>query len=149
MTVTPLFEARHIHKRFGDQVVLLGYTLDRRVVRPGETLRLTLYWQALSPMEHNYSVFSQVLSGQDQVWASNDGWPVDGLSPTSHWELDDIVEDVRELTVGLTTPPGFYDIQVGLRARGVGRLPVVAEDGHWLDKRVLLSRIRVVDWSTD
>jgi hypothetical protein len=52
---------------------------------------------------------------------------------------------VRNLTVGLTTPPNFYDIEVGLYASGGDRLPVVAEDGHWLDSRVLLSRIRVVD----
>jgi len=130
---------------FGDQVALAGYTLDRRVVRPGETIRLTLYWQALAPMETNYSVFAHVLGIENQVWASNDGWPAGGSAPTSQWQPGQVVEDMRDLTVGLTTPPDFYDIEVGLYASGGDRLPVVAEDGHWLDSRVLLSKIRVVD----
>ena len=134
---------------FGDQVVLAGYTLDRRVVQPGETIRLTLYWQALAPMETNYSVLAHVLGTENQVWASDDGWPADGSAPTGLWKPDQVIEDVRNLTVGLTTPPNFYDIEVGLYASGGDRLPVVAEDGHWLDSRVLLSKIRVVSKPTD
>ena len=130
---------------FGEQVALAGYTLDRRVVRPGETMRLTLYWRALAPMETNYSVFAHVLGVENQVWASNDGWPADGNGPTSLWEPGRVIEDVRDLTIGLTTPPNFYDIEIGLYAPGGDRLPVIAEDGHWLDSRVLLSKIRVVD----
>ena len=129
---------------FGDQIILVGYTLDRRVVRPGETIRLTLYWRAQAPMETNYSVFAHVLGVEDQVWARNDGWPAGGNAPTSRWQPGQVVEDVRDLTVGLTTPPDFYDIEVGLYNRDGDRLPVVAEDGHWLGDRVLLSKIRVV-----
>ena len=134
---------------FGNQVTLAGYTLDRRVVRPGETIRLTLHWQALAPMERNYSVFAHILGVEDQVWASDDGWPAKGNAPTGQWQPGQIVEDVRDLTVGLTTPPGFYDVEVGLYASDGERLPVLAEDGHWLDNRVLLSKIRVVDEATD
>jgi len=128
---------------FGDRAALVGYTLDRRVVQPGEKIRLTLYWRALAPMETDYSVFAHVLGVENQVWANNDGPPVGGAAPTTRWQPGQVVEDVRELTVGLTTPPDFYDIEVGLHADDEGRLPVVAEDGHWLGKRVLLSKIRV------
>lgn len=133
-----------LNVNFGGKIALVGYELDRRMARPGDTIRLTLYWQPLAPMEKNYSVFAQVLGIKDQVWARSDGWPVEGQSPTSHWELDDIVKDVRDLTIGLTTPPNFYDIEVGLYARGPGRLPAIAEDGHKLGARALLSKIRVV-----
>jgi 4-amino-4-deoxy-L-arabinose transferase-like glycosyltransferase len=129
---------------FGDQVTLIGYTLDRRVAQPGETIRLTLYWRALVPMKTNYSVFAHVLGVENQVWASNDGWPVEGDAPTSLWKPGRVIEDVRDLTIGLTTPPDFYDIEIGVYASGKGRLPVLAEDGHRLDNRVLLSKIRVV-----
>jgi hypothetical protein len=129
---------------FGDQATLVGYTLDRRVAQPGETIRLTLYWRALVPMKTNYSVFAHVLGVENQVWASNDGWPVEGDAPTSLWKPGRVIEDVRDLTIGLTTPPDFYDIEIGVYASGKGRLPVLAEDGHRLDNRVLLSKIRVV-----
>ncbi len=129
---------------FGDQAALVGYKLDRRGVRPGEMIRLTLYWRALAPMETDYSVFAHVLGVEDQVWANSDSQPASGAAPTSRWQPGQLVEDTHELKVGLTTPPDFYDIEIGLYVPGRDRLPVVAEDGHWLDSRVLLSKIRVV-----
>ena len=123
---------------FDGQIMLTGYELDRRVACPGETIRLTLYWRPLASIDENYRVFAHVLGVQDQVWANSDSPLASDAVPTGQ-----IIEDVRDLTVGLTTPPGFYDIEVGLHTGG-DRLPVVAEDGHWLGGRVLLSKIRVV-----
>ncbi len=131
--------------RFGDQMMLVGYALDRRVVQPGDTVGLTLYWQAMAPMEVDYRVFAHVLGVQDQVWANSDSELVRGANRTSQWEPGDIVEETRELTVGATTPPDFYDVEVGVYGFDVGRLPVVAEDGHLIHDRVLLSKIQVVD----
>lgn len=134
-----------LQANFNGEAALVGYALDRRVVRPGETIRLTLYWQALAPMDENYSVIAHVLGAENQVWARNTGWPVDGDVPTSTWEPGQVVEDIRDLTVGLTTPPSFYDIEVALyNDQRNDRLPIVAEDGHWLDDRVLLGRILVM-----
>jgi len=131
---------------FGNQAMLVGYALDRRVVRPGQTIRLALYWRALAPMTRDYSVIAHVLGVENQVWADSSGWPVGGSEPTSRWKPGQVVEDVRDLTVGLTTPPSFYDLEVALYDEESGeRLPVVAEDGHWLDDRVLLGKIRVVE----
>jgi 4-amino-4-deoxy-L-arabinose transferase-like glycosyltransferase len=134
-----------LEANFGGKAALVGYALDRRVARPGETLRLTLYWRALAPFERNYSVFAHVLGEDDQVWAWSGGWPVQGQAPTRTWQPDQVIEDAYELTIGETTPPDFYDIEVGMSAEGVGRLPVVAEDGHQLGSRVLLCKVRVVD----
>jgi hypothetical protein len=128
---------------FDNKAALIGYTLDRRAVRPGETIRLTLYWRALAPMETSYSVLAQVVSGQDR-WSWNNGWPVEGLAPTHTWEQGQIIEDVRELRMGDTTPPGFYDIEVGMYW-DEGRLPLVAEDGHLTGDRVLLCKVRVIE----
>jgi len=132
-----------LEANFGNQVMLVGYTLDRRVVRPAETIHLTLYWRALASLEVDYNVFAHVLGVENQVWANSDGWPGGGSAPTSQWVQGQIVEDVRDLTVGLTTPPGFYDIEVGIYVPGEDRLPIMAEDGHWLDDRAMLSKIRV------
>lgn len=129
---------------FGDQVALVGYELDRRVVRPGETIRLTLYWKALAALETDYRAFAHVLGVENQVWANRDSELLAGSAPTSRWQPGQVVEEVRELQVGLTTPPDFYDIEVGVYPPGGGRLPVVAEDGHWLGDHVLLSKVRVV-----
>jgi hypothetical protein len=132
-----------LNANFGNRLALAGYTLDRRVAHPGETIHLTLYWQALAPMQANYAVFVHVLGAGEQVWSWSDGWPVEGRSPTSLWNAGDVVQDVRALTIGETAPPGFYDVEVGVYTVEEGRLPVVAADGHWLADRVLLSKVRV------
>jgi hypothetical protein len=128
---------------FANQVALIGYSLDRRVARPGETIRLTLYWRALATMENDYDVFAHVLGSENQVWARSDGWP--GGSPTSSWLPGETIEDTRELTLDAQTPPYLYELEVGLYMPGEDPLPVVAGDGHWLGQRVLLCQVRVTD----
>jgi 4-amino-4-deoxy-L-arabinose transferase-like glycosyltransferase len=134
-----------LEANFNGKTALVGYELDRRVACPGETIHITLYWRALAPFERNYSVFVHVLGEDDQKWAWSGGWPVQDQAPTRTWQPGQIIEDPYELTIGETTPPGFYDIEVGMSAKDVGRLPVVAEDGHQLGNRVLLCKVRVVD----
>jgi 4-amino-4-deoxy-L-arabinose transferase-like glycosyltransferase len=133
-----------VNANFGDQATLVGYTLDRRVARPGETIRLTLYWQARVPMEEKYRIFAHILGVENQVWANSDSKP----SPsTRKWQPDQVIEDVHDLMVGMTTPPDIYDIEVGIYKPGPdgGRLPLIAEDSVRLGQRILLSKIRVVD----
>ena len=94
-------------------------------------------------MATDYAVFAHVLGNENQIWARSDGWPSEGRAPTSGWEPGEVIEDVRELTFDAATPPYLYQIEVGLYEPGAAPLPVVADDGHWLDQRVLLSQIRV------
>jgi hypothetical protein len=129
---------------FDGLIALVGYDLDRRMVQPGETIRLTLYWRALASMEDDLTVFAHARGDENQIWASHDSRPIDGTARTSRWQPDQVFEDVRDLPVGETTPPGFYDVEVGLFDSDGKRLPVVTEEGHQLNNRVLLSKIRVV-----
>ncbi len=130
---------------FDDRIALVGYDLDWRTGAPGETLRLTLYWEAMAPMEESYTVFAHVLGEGTQVWAIGDGVPVNGLAPTFTWQPGQVVEDAHDLTIGETTPPGVYDVEVGLYLLQTGRrLRLLADDGFPLDTRVFLSKIRVV-----
>jgi len=128
---------------FGNQARLIGYSLNQRSVRPGDTIRLVLYWEAIEPMETNYSVFAHIAGAENQVWARDEGWPVQGNAPTSTWKPDQIVEDVRYLTIDMTMPDGLYDIEVGMYDPDVKRLPIIAEDGHWINNRIHLSKILV------
>jgi hypothetical protein len=135
-----------LRANFGDAITLVGYEMDRRVAMPGETIQLTLYWRAERPLAYDYSVFAHVIGTENQIWARDDGWPVEGNAPTRTWEPGRIVTDTRELTLVPVTPVGFHDVEVGLYGGPDGeRLPYLAEDGHWINNRVLLSKIRVVD----
>jgi hypothetical protein len=92
--------------------VLAGYQLGDDRVQPGENLQVTLYWRAGREINHNYSVFVHLERGQ--VWAQHDGWPADGLKPTSTWAEREIIADQHSVPIGVDVPPGEYRLVVGM-----------------------------------
>ena len=54
----------------GEQIALRGYDLGTAGIKPGETLPLTLYWEALSAPDRDYTVFIHVLDESGKVWPS-------------------------------------------------------------------------------
>lgn len=130
---------------FGDKMALIGYALDRRAVEPGETMRLTLYWRALSSMDVDYNVFVHVLGEENQIWANNDTPVAAEGTRTSQWAPGEVVTEVKELTLVEATPPNIYDVELGVHASGQGRLKILADDGRQLDNRMFLPSVRVLE----
>ncbi len=131
---------------FGDLVTLLGADLDRTTVRPGETLHLTLYWQARTRVEKSYTVFTHLLDAEHRIWAQQDGIPVHGARPTTGWVPGEVIRDEYRLIVAPQAPPGNYVIEVGLyeaSAPAMPRLSVSGRAGQPPDDRVLLAEVRV------
>jgi hypothetical protein len=122
---------------FGDEVMLVGYTLEPRSLAAGETFTLTLFWQPTDP-DYDYGVFAQVIDPAWNVWGSKDGAWLD-------WSSDQVIRDVRRITLLPGTPSGSYPVQVGLVHGETGRLPVIAPQGHHIDERVLLGPVRVTE----
>jgi hypothetical protein len=128
----------------GNQIALIGYALEGRAVGPGEEIHLTLYWEALAEMERDYTVFTHVIGERDRIWAQVDSQPQGGAAPTSTWSQGQVLMDEYHLLVEPDTPPGVYDIEVGLYLPATGeRLGLLDEAGHWMDNRVLLTKVRV------
>ncbi|MFQ5594357.1 MAG: ArnT family glycosyltransferase [Anaerolineae bacterium] len=126
---------------FEGKLALIGFDLDRRAVTPGETLHLTLFWQAISPMEEDYTVFTHLLRPPDQIWAQEDDQPRDGQSPTSTWEPGEVIDDRYELALPDDAPPGEYKIEIGVyRPATGGRLKVGLSD-----QGIVLARVRVAE----
>jgi 4-amino-4-deoxy-L-arabinose transferase-like glycosyltransferase len=128
---------------FDDKVALLGYALDRRSARPGESIRLTTYWTSLGPTDFDYRIFAHVAVGDTGVvWARGPDGPA--YRPLSTWAAGEIVIDERVLTLDPNTPPGVYDLQLGWFGKPSSkRLPILAADGHWLGNYLALTRVRV------
>jgi len=134
-----------LRQNFDNQIQLTGYDLSRRVLHPGETLHLTLYWQALAPIPKNYSVFAHVRGEGETLWAGQDSWPEKGAAPTSTWKIGQVITDTYDLTLQPNTPPEMYDVEVGLYDSHLRRLQLIADDGRPLDADFLfLSKVRVV-----
>jgi hypothetical protein len=129
---------------FGNQIALIGCAVERRAVKPGEEIHLTLYWEALAEMEQDYTIFTHVIGEQDRIWAQVDSQPQGGTAPTSTWSQGQILVDEYHLLVEPDTPSGVYDIEVGLYLAATGeRLGLLDEAGNWMDSRILLTKVRV------
>jgi len=126
---------------FEGKLALVGFDLDRRLMHPGEALHLTLYWQALLPMEENYTIFTHLLLPPDQVWAQDDQQPREGQMPTSTWQPGQLVEDHYELALPAEAPPGVYEVEIGLYLPATGRRLKVGLS----DRGIVLAKVRVVE----
>ena len=76
----------------GDQVVLLGFDLDPKLFEIGYGC-ITMYWEAQTDMELDYTVFIHVLDDRSQVVAQSDSPPRGGFYPTSYWQEGETVAD--------------------------------------------------------
>ncbi len=130
--------------RLGKEVKLLGYELEPMATRAGETLHLTLYWQALSQMSTSYTVFTHLLGDGGHIWGQRDSLPGGGAWPTTGWVSGEVIIDAYDIPIDSDAPPGRYSIEVGLYNAATGeRLPTFTEGGESLGDRVLLESIEV------
>lgn len=117
----------------GDQIQLLGYQLKSTRLRRDEPLQFGLFWQATQPITANYTVFTQLVGPDGQVWAQQDNQPQGGSYPTSAWTSFDTVVDRYALSLNDGAPPGQYQLLVGQYDLGTGqRLPAVDAAGQRL-----------------
>ncbi len=130
----------------GDEVRFLGYELSADAVRAGEPLSVTLYWQALRPMDVNYTVFLHLLDPTNEIVGQKDSMPADGGLPTAAWQLGEVITDARTFLVDPAARPGSHVLEMGLyRLETLERLPVrdTASQAVTGD-RILLSQITVL-----
>jgi 4-amino-4-deoxy-L-arabinose transferase-like glycosyltransferase len=145
----PLAIERSLHYNLGDQVALLGYGLSTADLNPGESLELSLRWQGLTHILRSYSVFVHLVDAEGRMWAQQDGVPLGGLQPTTHWVEGEILSDFRELVLPQEIPPGRYRLQTGMYLpETMERLPVYGEQAELLGDVVVLDYVRVGDGSS-
>ncbi|NIN66257.1 MAG: hypothetical protein GTO63_16510 [Anaerolineae bacterium] len=128
----------------GDKVSLYGYDLSTSVVRPGETLYLDLYWQALDMMDTSYTVFTHLLDGDSQIRGQMDSLPVGGARPTTGWVPSEYLRDEYQLVVDAGASPGEYSLEVGMYDAATPdfrRLLLLDAEGNVLDNRIVLDTV--------
>ncbi len=127
---------------FGDRFRLLGHDAPA-AGQPGQTLPLTLAWQALSPDGRDYTAFVHLVDSAGELVAQSDGPPQGGAYPTSIWAAGEQVADARALPLPADLPPGEYALLVGLYdPASEARLPAAdAAGGRVPDDAVELARL--------
>jgi hypothetical protein len=131
---------------FDDKMALVGYDLDRRVVKPGDEITLLLYWRGLKKMERNYTISAQLVGDEQTKVAEDSNWPLKGDAPTMLWEPGHLLEDPKTLTVHANAQPGIYDVRVTVfkkQDEEFIHLPVISDRGEMLANHILLTKVRV------
>ena len=126
---------------FGGHIELLGYDLPSVEVESGQSLPLTLYWHATAPVPYNYQVFAHLSNPPTTLWGQSDKLNP-GDFPATRWPQDRFVWDDHQLQVLPGTPPGDYQLSVGLYDRNTGqRAPVFDDKGQIVADNVVLDTV--------
>ncbi|MCI0398846.1 MAG: phospholipid carrier-dependent glycosyltransferase [Chloroflexi bacterium] len=130
---------------FNGELRLIGYEYSTRQARPEGPITITLYWEALRDVSADYVVQVSLIDDSGFEWDDGDDRPAGGERPTNTWKAGEIIVDPHQLTVDDDAPPGGYPMEIALLDIATEeRQNIIADDGHWLDNRLLLARIRVL-----
>lgn len=112
--------------RFGEKVRLLGYDLDAGEWRPGESLRVTWYWQTEEAPGADWKLFTHIVSDDPARTVDQD---VNGtlrwLYGPDRWQAGQFVEDTQELHLPEDWEADEATIYVGLWREGE-RFPIAS-----------------------
>jgi len=95
-------------------IKLVGYELFQDEIQGNEWIRFSLAWQAEMAFETDYTIFTQLLGPDGQVWGQYDNQPHGGWYPMSLWQSDEIVTDDIAFPLQADAPTGQYRLIVGL-----------------------------------
>jgi hypothetical protein len=108
---------------FANKVRLAGYQLT-----PGESpnkFHISLNWQALQPLDKDYTVTLQLLDQNQNLVAQIDKPPLGGSYPTTVWQPGNSIFDSYSLELPESIRNGKYQLVVGLYDfQTLERLPV-------------------------
>lgn len=135
-----------------DRLQVLGYDLSASVLRPGEHLRLRVYWYALEKIDVNFSSFLHLSTGGAPL-AQVDKLHPAGRAISEWWGPEGYILDTYDLRLPEQLSAGEYQLIVGLYTCelmpaddcGNGYRPRVRDEaGDVVGDSVPLAAIRVV-----
>lgn len=132
--------------QLGDSIHLIGYDLtpQSKIQNPRSKINLALYWSSTAKIPTDYTVFTQLLGPDGQVWAQWDNPPQAGRYPTTAWAAQDSVVDRYTLTLGEDAPPGNYRLLVGMYNPITGqRLPATLNGQPQPDNAIQLTMLTI------
>jgi hypothetical protein len=142
------------HVVFGSEVALIGYDLlpVTGAHCPGATLEMAMDWQQLRTPAHQYQMFVQILTNDEQTRvAGYDGIPVP-KRPSNTWvnQGEVLLGERFTLNIPVDTAPGSYKLVVGLYdVETTERLPVLDASGTQTGTYAILQDIVLDDTCGD
>ena len=102
------------HYDLDDRIALIGYDIGSAAAHAGGFVQLTLYWEALAPIDQDYTVFVHLVDEDGNLRGQKDQPPLGGEYPTTLWGEGEIIRDEYIVEVDSRAQSGSYAIQVGM-----------------------------------
>jgi hypothetical protein len=102
------------HRRpvsFGGEIQFLGYSLESD---KEDAIGITLYWRTLGAVSGDYTADLKLVNAVYHLWGQAEGRPSWGGTPTNQWQEGEIFYSHHEIEPWPGTPPGVYQIELGL-----------------------------------
>lgn len=133
-----------LNQNFNNEARLVGYEYSTRQLSPGDSLDVTLYWEALPALEADYVIRVRLLGEDGTVYGRANTSIEAGQYNGIAWRPGETIRDVHMLQLDPAVPSGSYFIYVAL-IDSVTKEPqnIVADDGHWINDHLLLARVNV------
>jgi hypothetical protein len=133
---------------FDGKVTLLGAAVEPRgVVRPGDKVKLTMYWQPKVGLGEGWALFTHVLDGSgerilnlDNVGALRQTRGGGQMLGPAAWTVGKVYVDEQEFTLPAEVKTGRIQVMAGLW-RGTARLPVKS-GAHDRENRAVVADIQ-------
>jgi hypothetical protein len=128
-----------------DSFALVGYRFEPQTITPGDDVYLTLYLQALEPLDNGFTTVVHLSAPDDGwVWAWREEWTPRSF-PGEWWAPGQVIPERILLPTTEDLPLGAYDLQVFWRAGDERDLhwPVVRDEDDSILDRVFLGYINV------
>jgi hypothetical protein len=111
-----------------DGITLRGFSLPRGPYQPGDSVPVTLEWQAQMTPTQRYTLFVHIVGDDGIVRGQQDREPAH--APTDQWQPNERLIDVYGPALSLETPPGHYHVVIGWYSYpALTRLPRVDTPG--------------------
>ena len=127
----------------GERIALAGWGAAPESPRPGDDLRVHLFWQARDTLPADLSVFVHLYDASGRLVYQHDGPPSGGAWPTSSWRPGDTIPDERVLKLPPDLAPGRYALAVGVYDPATGRRLAVVGGDDLGDSRLLLAYLSI------
>jgi hypothetical protein len=110
----------------GGQIRLIGSEVAPSLVKAGDSLTVTLIWQAMRTPAANYTVFVHLRNAAGKTVAQADRPPQAGTYLTAFWDAGETIVDAHPALIPDNLPVGDYTVVVGLYRLDTGeRLSIV------------------------
>jgi hypothetical protein len=125
---------------YGGQLRLVAWQLSSAVLQPGQALAVTLYWQAVAPVEQDYTIFNHLFGMDGAALGAADEAP---SVPTSQWLPGQVVTTTYRVVVDPGQPaPALATLDIGLYEAQQKAVPAADRQGKSVP--ATFARIKIV-----